>query len=240
MTMQESPKALLFDIFGTVVDWRSSIVNDLTDWFGKSEVNRDWETFAQDWRALYQPSMETIRSGNRGYVKLDELHRENLEQLIVKYELEFLSRENRDHINRVWHRLDPWPDVLPGFEALRRRHLMAPLSNGNVALMVNLARHAGFVWDAILGSEVTRSYKPDPVTYLKSIELLGLSPADCMMVAAHNYDLDRARSLGMQTAFVARPTEYGDQQKTDFEATEEWTIICNSMPELAERLEQFA
>ena len=236
--MQDSPKALLFDIFGTVVDWRTSIIEDLEPWFAQQEIKRDWEMFAQDWRSLYQPAMETIRSGNRGYVKLDTLHRENLEQLISKYELEFLSQDNRDYINRVWHRLNPWPDVPKGLTRLKKKHILAPLSNGNVALMVNLARHAGFDWDVILGSEVTGSYKPDPVTYLRSMDLLGLQPAECMMVAAHNYDLDRARSLGMQTAFIPRPTEYGDQQKTDFEATDEWTVICNSMEELADQLEQ--
>jgi len=237
MHTSAKPKALLFDIFGTVVDWRNSIIDDLGPWFAEQGVTKDWEMFAQDWRALYQPAMETIRSGNRGYVKLDTLHRENLEQLIAKYELNFLSQDNRDHINRVWHRLNPWPDVLAGFDQLRKQFLLAPLSNGNVELMVNLARHAGFNWDTVLGSEVTRSYKPDPVTYLKSMEMLGLAPNDCMMVAAHNYDLSRARSLGMQTAFVARPTEYGDQQKTDFEAAEDWTIICNSMIELSEQLD---
>lgn len=230
------PVALLFDVFGTVVDWRTSIRDDLARRFGKLGIERDWEAFAQDWRALYQPAMETIRAGNRDYVRLDTLHRENLEQLLPKYDLTDLTEEQRDDTNRVWHRLTPWPDSIPGMARLRTRYFLATLSNGNIALMANMAKNTGLPWDAILGSEVTRSYKPDPATYLGSIEALALKPEQCMMVAAHNYDLAKADSLGMQTAFIARPTEYGDRQSADFQAEQDWTVVCDSMVELAEQL----
>lgn len=230
-------KALMFDVFGTVVDWRTSIQDEMTAFFTPLGIEKDWEAFAQDWRAKYQPSMEKVRAGNREYVRLDELHRENLDELLADYELESLNEEQRDFINHVWHRLVPWKDTVPGLVRLQRRFLLTTLSNGNIALMANLAKNSGLPWDAILGAEVTQSYKPDPVTYTRSMEVMALKPAECMMVAAHNYDLKVARSLGMKTAFVARPNEYGDRQKTDFEADDDWDICCNSMIELAQHLE---
>lgn len=232
--MSTQYKALLFDVFGTVVDWRGSIAHDLAiDFGGKAAADTDWNQFALDWRALYQPSMQTIRSGERGYVRLDVLHRENLVSLLPKYGLDNLSEQEIDHMNLVWHRLQPWPDTLPGMYRLRRQFVLASLSNGNMALMVNLARHSAIPWDAILGSEPTQDYKPQPVVYLKSAEMLGLEPAQCVMVAAHNYDLTAARELGFATAYVNRSYEYGAAQKEDFEATEDWEFVCDSMAELA-------
>ncbi len=227
----------MFDVFGTVVDWRTSIRDDMDAFFSPLGIERDWEAFAQDWRAKYQPAMERVRSGSREYVRLDELHRENLDELLVDYQLEHLDEAQRDHINRTWHRLVPWKDTIPGLVRLQRQYLLTTLSNGNIALMANLAKNSGLPWDAILGAEVTRSYKPDPVTYTRSMDIMALEPAECLMVAAHNYDLKVARSLGMKTAFVARPTEYGDRQKGDFKADEEWDICCASMIELAQQLE---
>lgn len=226
----------MFDVFGTVVDWRTSIRDDMQRWFSGRGIERDWEAFAQDWRAKYQPAMERVRAGERDYVRLDELHRENLDELLVEYDLDALGEEEREHLNRTWHRLVPWADTIPGLVRLQRAYLLTTLSNGNIALMANLAKNSGLPWDAILGAEVTRSYKPDPVTYTRSMEVMALAPHECMMVAAHNYDLDMAARLGMKTAFVARPTEYGERQHADLKAEGEWDVICNSMIELADHL----
>ncbi len=229
-------KALLFDVFGTVVDWRASIRNDLEQWFTPLGISRDWEAFAQDWRALYQPAMERVRNGQRGYVRLDILHRESLDSLLPTYDLADLSADQRDHINRIWHRLQPWDDVLPGLLQLKPQFILATLSNGNIELMVNMARNANLPWDMILGAEVAQAYKPDPQAYLVSMDMLGLEPAQCLMVAAHNEDLRQASSLGMKTAFISRPTEYGDRQTVDFAAEEAWDFDCPSMIDLANRL----
>ena len=232
-------KALLFDVFGTVVDWRSSLLQELGNYFkdgSASTVEQDWEAFALDWRALYQPAMQRIRSGERGYVLLDELHRENLLSLLPKYGLEGLDEAAIDHINTMWHRLQPWADSLPGMYRLRRQYVLASLSNGNIALMVNMARHSSIPWDAILGSEPTRGYKPEPKVYLRSAEMLGLAPEQCLMVAAHNDDLRAAAALGFKTAYINRPDEYGENQNTDLAAEARWDLVCASMTELADQL----
>ncbi len=229
-------KALLFDVFGTVVDWRTSISTDLEQWAAPLGIARDWEAFAQDWRALYQPAMASVRNGQRDYVRLDILHRESLDSLLPAYDLEILTNEQRDHVNRVWHRLQPWGDVLSGLQRLKPHFILATLSNGNIELMVNMARNAGLPWDMILGAELAQTYKPDPQAYLVSMDMLGLEPSQCLMVAAHNDDLRQAASLGMKTAFIARPTEYGDRQTVDFKAEEAWDFDCSSMIDLANRL----
>ena len=229
-------KALLFDIFGTVVDWRQSLITELSTYFGERDVDRDWAQFALDWRSLYQPSMERIRSGNRGYVILDVLHEENLRELLPKYELEHLSDDEIQHLTRAWHRLVPWGDTLPGLYRVRREYILGTLSYGNIALMVNMARHSALPWDAILGSEPTQGYKPQPEVYLRSAEMLGLEPKECIMVAAHNNDLAAAESLGFATAFILRASEYGPDQTTDQQADKDWTFVCDSMIELADAL----
>jgi len=235
--MKNNHKALLFDVFGTVVDWKGSIAREMTATFNdKAPAETDWEQFAIDWRALYQPAMETIRSGNRGYVRLDVLHRENLVQLLPEYGLEKLSEQEIDQINHVWHRLQPWADTLPGMYRLRRQFILGSLSNGNIALLVDMARHSSIPWDAILGSEPTQGYKPQPQVYLKSAEMLGLEPQQCVMVAAHNSDLQAAKDLGFATAYINRPYEYGDAQTVDFEATGDWDYVTDSMPGLADLL----
>jgi len=180
--------------------------------------------------------MQRIRSGERGYVPLDDLHRENLRSLLPKYGLEDLDDDTVEHINTMWHRLQPWADSLPGMYRLRRQYVLASLSNGNIALLVNMARHSSIPWDAILGSEPTRGYKPEPKVYLHSAEMLGLTPEQCLMVAAHNDDLRAASTLGFKTAYVNRPDEYGENQSTDLAAEENWDIVCESMTELAEKL----
>jgi 2-haloacid dehalogenase len=212
-------RACLFDVFGTVVDWRTSVSRDLAA-FAKQKgiAGIDWLEFAVEWRKLYQPAMDEVRSGRRAFTILDVLHRESLEKLIARYRLEALSEDDRQHVNRAWHRLDPWPDVVEGLKRLKSRFIIAPCSNGNIALMVNLAKRAGLPWDCILGAETARAYKPMPEAYLNSCRQLGLAPANVLMVAAHNNDLKAAKAQGMRTAFVARPTEHGPGQTTDLVA----------------------
>ncbi|MCG6901299.1 MAG: haloacid dehalogenase type II [Rhodobacter sp.] len=229
-------RALLFDVFGTVVDWRSSVADELRGFFVPRGVTRDWVQLALDWRAMYQPAMEEIRSQGRGFVTLDTLHRENLVKLLRANDLTDLSAPEIDHLNHAWHRLRPWPDCVAGLTRLRARHVLATLSNGNVALMVDLARFGGLPWDAILGAEFTRSYKPDPHAYLGTAAALALPPADCMMVAAHNDDLHAAQDLGFATAFVCRPGEYGPGQRVDLEPDGDWDVVTDSMTGLADTL----
>ncbi len=232
----DNVEALLFDVFGTVVDWRGGIFREASAFGVRNGIDRDWQAFADDWRGLYQPAMEQVRSGDRGYVRLDVLHRENLDLLFQKYEITGIGEEEADWLNKAWHRLWPWADVLPGLNRLRRRYILGTLSNGNIALMVNMARNSGLPWDAVLGAEVTRSYKPMPETYLGSCEALGLRPDHCMLVAAHNGDLQAARDCGMPTAYVNRPYEYGPHQKVDFEATSDWDYIAADMVDLADKM----
>ena len=229
-------EALLFDVLGTVVDWRSSVARELEARFAPRGAARDWARVADDWRALYQPAMEAVRSGRRAFVVLDALHAENLERVLADHDLEAPDAAGLDRLVRAWHRLDPWPDSVEGLAALRRERPVATLSNGNVALLVALARHAGLEWDAILGAELARNYKPVPDVYLRSAEALGLAPERCLMVAAHNDDLRAARALGFRTAFVARPTEHGPEQTTDLAAEEGWDLVVDSLVELARRL----
>ncbi len=229
-------KALLFDVFGTVVDWRRSITTEMRRFGEEQGIDQDWEQFALDWRALYQPAMEGIRSGERGYVKLDQLHRENLQQLLLAYGLEALTKAQLDHINRAWHRLQPWADTLPGMNRLKKDYVLASVSNGNVALLVNMAKHSAIPWDMILGSETAQGYKPQDRVYLHSAQMLGLEPAQCMMVAAHNDDLRAARALGFKTAYINRPNEYGEGQVNDLKADQTWDIVGEYMTDIADAL----
>ena len=212
-------RACLFDVFGTVVDWRTSVTRDLAS-FARSRglPSIDWLEFTVEWRRLYQPSMEEVRSGRRPWTVLDVLHRESLDKLLQRYGLKGLAEADVDHLNRAWHRLDPWPDVLEGLTRLKRKRIIAPCSNGNIALMVNLAKRAGLPWDCILGAETARAYKPMPEAYLASCRQLGLPPSQVMMVAAHNGDLKAAKAQGLATAFVPRPLEHGPGQTTDLAA----------------------
>jgi 2-haloacid dehalogenase len=212
-------RACLFDVFGTVVDWRSSVSRDLAAFAESRGLPRlDWLEFTVEWRKLYQPSMEEVRSGRRPFTILDVLHTESLVRLLERYGLSGLPAADIDHMSRAWHRLDPWPDAVEGLTRLKRKRIIAPCSNGNIALMVNLARHAGLPWDCILGAETARAYKPMPEAYLASCRQLGLPPAQVMMVAAHNGDLKAARAQGLATAFVPRPLEHGPGQTTDLAA----------------------
>lgn len=229
-------KALTFDVFGTVVDWRSSIIAEGRALEREKGIKADWDAFADAWRGKYQPSLSRVRDGEVPWTNLDALHRASLDELLEEFDIATLDEQEKVHLNRVWHRLQPWPDSVEGLTRLKRRYILATLSNGNVALLVNMAKHTGLPWDAILGAEVARHYKPQPQAYLTTAELLGLAPGECMMVAAHNGDLLAASALGFRTAFVARPTEYGPHQDKDFEAEHDFDVIADSFVELAEKL----
>jgi 2-haloacid dehalogenase len=228
--------ALTFDVFGTVVDWRGSIARELRGWFDRRGIERDWDAVAARWRALYQPAMEEVRRGRRPWTRLDDLHRDNLRVVLDEFGLAGLNEPEIEHLNRAWHRLDPWPDAVDGLTRLKRRFILATLSNGNVALLVDMARRAGLPWDAILGAEVARAYKPMPEAYLRTSDLLGLEPNRCMMVAAHNDDLQAAGALGFRTAFVARPTEHGPKQTRDLCAEHAFDVVASDFLDLADRL----
>jgi 2-haloacid dehalogenase len=209
-------KACLFDVFGTVVDWRSSVSRDLAAFARAKDLPPvDWLEFAIEWRKLYQPSMEAVRSGRREWTILDVLHRESLDTLVDRYGLRSLSEADLDHMNRAWHRLEPWPDAVEGLARMKKKFIIAPCSNGNIALMVNLAKHAGLPWDCILGAETAQAYKPLPEAYRAACRHLGLRPEEVTMVAAHNGDLKAAKAQRLRTAFVARPAEHGPAQTTD-------------------------
>ena len=230
-------KALHFDVFGTVVDWRTSIIAELEAFGARKGVSGDWVQFADDWRDMYQPSMDAVRRGDREWRPLDTLHRESLITLISRYNITGLTEEEIDHLNKAWHRLAPWPDCVEGLTRLKKKYILATLSNGNVALLVNMARNGGLPWDAILGAEPNRAYKPLPQCYLGNARYLDLEPSQCMLVAAHNGDLAAARTLGYRTAFVCRPTEYGPDQDIDMHAESDWDIVTDSMNGVADALD---
>ncbi len=202
-------KALFFDVFGTVVDWRSGIAREAESLLRPLGHALDWIAFADAWRAEYQPGMEEVRSGRIPFSKLDVLHRRNLERILPRFGLQDLPKPVLDELNRAWHRLPAWPDVTSGMARLRNSFLLAPVSNGNISIMVDLARKNDFVWDAVLGAEVAGDYKPKPHVYRASAQALDLTPEQCMMVAAHSSDLAAAAACGLRTAHVARPHEYG-------------------------------
>ncbi len=229
-------KALLFDTFGTVVDWRASVVRELSQLGAAQGVSADWAAFADRWRGQYQPQMARVRSGTRDWVKLDTLHRETLDQLLPEFGLAGLDEAQRQRLNTVWHRLKPWPDAVAGLTRLKRRFVIGPLSNGNLALLTHLAKHAGLPWDAILSTELTRSYKPQPQAYLGACALLDLAPAEVMMCAAHNDDLEAARALGLKTCFFARTTEHGPDQRTDLAPSQAWDVLASDIADLAQQL----
>lgn len=231
------PQALIFDVFGTVVDWRSGVAREAARFFDRKGIDADPLAFADAWRGEYQPAMERIRAGGRAYVALDTLHRENLDIVLDRFGLSGrFSRSERAEFNRAWEKLPPWPDSVPGLTRLKRRFIIAPCSNGSIALMTRLAKFGGLPWDAIVGAEIARAYKPQPEVYLRSCEALALSPGEVVMVAAHNSDLAAARSCGLKTAFFTRPTEYGEAQNGDRKPVENWDHVAADIENLAEKL----
>jgi 2-haloacid dehalogenase len=227
-----SVKALVFDTFGTVVDWRGSIIQEGMAW----KKNVDWARFADRWRAGYAPSMDMVRKGEMPWTNLDHLHRKLLEDLLKEFHIEGLSEEEKDHLNRVWHRLKPWPDSVAGLTRLKKKYTIAPLSNGNVALLADMAKNAGIPWDLILSAELARHYKPDPEAYLTAVSLLELKPDEVMMCAAHSNDLASARSYGLRTGFIHRPNEYGPTRKADDAKPGEFDVVSTSMVDFASKL----
>lgn len=229
-------KALIFDVFGTVVDWRSSITREGEALGARKGIETDWVAFADGWRSLYDPSMARIRDGERDFVKLDVLHRENLLEMLERTGITGLTEAEIDDFNFAWHRLDPWPDSVAGLTRLKSKFIIATQSNGNIALMVNMAKRAGLPWDTILGAEVVGHYKPEPEAYTKACDRLGLAPEQVLMTAAHNGDLVAAAACGLRTAFVARPTEYGPNQTKDVKAEHDFDYIATDFEDLASQL----
>jgi len=230
-------KAITFDVFGTVVDWRTGVAQEVKAILGDEKgLSHDWTEFAVHWRSLYDPAMKQVRDAKRDYVILDQLHRENLDEVLAKFEISGLDAETLQRINTAWHRLPPWSDVVEGLTRLKTGYIIGSLSNGNIALMVNLARHSALPWDVILGAEITRAYKPSPEAYSRTASALGLAPEQCMLVAAHNRDLAAARAQGFKTAFVPRLTEHGPDQSTDLGAESDWDVIATDFKDLAARL----
>lgn len=231
-------RAVLFDVFGTVVDWRSGVASAVKAFADGRGVTLDPEAFADAWRAQYQPSMERVRSGERPYATLDELHRENLEPILREQGLDpgDIPLGQLNALVNAWHFLPPWPDSVAGIGQLKRDFIVGPLSNGNTALLVDMAKAAGLDWDVILGSDVSRAYKPNPEAYLAPGRLLGLEPGEVMLVAAHNADLASARQMGLATGYVPRPAEFGPHQHRNLAPTAGWDVIATSITDLAGRL----
>ena len=235
----ERVKALVFDVFGTVVDWREGIARDAAPFLarhGRGDI--DPRAFADAWRRRYQPAMEECRAGRRPFTRLDVLHRENLELVLRDHGLDpaRIGEAELAGMNLAWHRLDPWPEAVAGLTRLRRKYILAPLSNGNVALLLNMAKRAAIPWDAILGAEVAGAYKPRPEAYLRTADVLGIRAEELCLVAAHNGDLKAARACGLATAFVTRPTEHGPGQSTDLEPSEPWDVVARDFQDLAAKL----
>jgi 2-haloacid dehalogenase len=229
-------KALVFDVFGTVVDWRQSIIADLEAFGLERGIKGDWTRLADEWRAGYLPSMDRVRKGELPWTKLDDLHRMTLDRLLGELGISGLSEADKDHVNRVWHRLKPWPDARAGLERLKRKFLIGTLSNGNVTLLATMAKNAGLPWDVVLSGELARHYKPDDEVYRLALETLGPEPGSVMLVAAHNGDLVAAAKNGLATGFVARPTEYGPRQAKDFKAEHEFDVVASDFGDLATKL----
>jgi 2-haloacid dehalogenase len=228
-------KALVFDTFGTVVDYRSSVIAE-GEALGKAKkLAVDWAKFADAWRSGYAPAMNRVRSGEMPWTRLDDLHRQVLDRLLVEYKISGLSEAEIDHFNRAWHRLKPWPDAVSGLTRLKKKFIIAPLSNGNVSLMTDLAKFAQLPWDVILGAELARHYKPDKEVYLTASSLLDLQPSQMMMVAAHRGDLRAAAALGFKTAFVPRPKE-GPNGERDNSSEGLFDVFAEDFSALATKL----
>ncbi|HXD15382.1 MAG TPA: haloacid dehalogenase type II [Vicinamibacterales bacterium] len=229
-------KALVFDTFGTVVDWRSSVTQEVAQLATSKGLSIDAEKFADAWRAGYAPSMNRVRTGELPWTKLDRLHRMILDKLLIDYGVTGMSEAETDAFNRAWHRLRPWPDSVGGLTRLKKKFIIAPLSNGNISLMTDLAKHSGLPWDCILGAELARHYKPDREVYQSAADFLDLKVGEVMMVAAHLGDLRAAKGVGLRTAFVTRPLEYGPQGKPDLQPDSSVDVAAKDFKDLAGQL----
>lgn len=229
-------KALAFDVFGTVVDWRTSIAREGEILGARKGIKAEWSAFADAWRAGYQPAMQRVRAGELKWTNIDVLHRMILDSLLEKFSLKGLSEGELQDLNRVWHRLSPWPDAVGGLNRLRSRYVLATLSNGNVSLLVNMAKNAGLPWDCVLSGELFNHYKPDPEVYQGAARILGLEPGEVMMVAAHPYDLQAAAKQGLKTAYVPRPLEHGPGGKQQSAEGMKFDVTARDFVELAAKL----
>ncbi len=228
--------ALTFDTYGTVVDWRTSVLGELEALGRQKGLRLDWESFLADWKSCYRPGMDKVNAGEWPWTTVDAIYRRRLHELLDARGITSLTAAEVEHLGRVWWRLVPWPDSVPGLTRLRSRYIISPLSNASFAGMVHLARFAGLPWDCIITAENARCYKPRPEVYRTAVELLGLDPGEIMMVAAHNYDLRAAQAAGMRTAFVRRPAEYGPAQVTDLAPEGDWDIVSEHLEDLARAL----
>ncbi len=233
--MAISVKALFFDVFGTVVDWRTSIAREAEAILKPLAYRIDAPAFADAWRGEYQPAMEEVRAGRIPFCRLDVLHRRNLERILPRFNIPSLPEAVLTDLNLAWHRLDGWPDATPGLQRLKRKYKIAPVSNGNIALMVDIARRNDFPWDAILGSEIAGDFKPKPRVYLTACEAFALAPAECMMVAAHTNDLMAAAQCGLATAHIARPNEHGPG-RGEIKPSAKVDVVALSLLDLADKL----
>jgi 2-haloacid dehalogenase len=231
-------RALVFDVFGTVVDWRGSVIAECAAWGQARHLAVDWAEFADRWRQGYQPAMDKVRKGEIPWTRLDDLHRMILDDLLCQFKIESLTAEEKVAWSRVWRRLQPWPDSVEGLTRLKKRYLIAPMSNGNIALMANLAKFGGLPWDAILGAELVKHYKPDPETYLSAPYFFDVKPEEVLMCAAHSSDLQAACGQGLRTAFIYRPDEYGESsyRKPDRAKPGEFDFVSTSIVDLARQL----
>ncbi len=233
--MKTAPKALLFDVFGTVVDWRGSIIRELRSLGRRKQLRADWSAFVDAWRGGYAPAMQRVRRGELPWQSIDALHRMILDGLLRDFSLRLNEREKRD-LNLAWHRLRPWPDSVKGLTRLKRRYVIGTLSNGNVALLVDMAKHGGLPWDCVLSAELFGHFKPDPEVYLGAAAMLGLAPREVMLVAAHKHDLAAARSCGFGTAFVRRPLERGPKAAADLSDDRRCTFNADDFVDLARQM----
>jgi len=231
-----SVKALTFDVFGTVVDWRSSVIKELTELGEAKGITADWEAIADKWRGGYAPSMDKVRKGELPWKNIDELHRMVLDQLLNEFKISGLTEEETAHLNKAWHRLSPWPDSVEGLGRLKRKYIIATLSNGNISLLTNMAKHSGLPWDVILSSELAKHYKNDKEVYLTAASLLDLKPNEIMMCAAHQNDVLAARALGLKTAYISRPLEFGPDKPNDATDDMPYDIIADDIIDLADKL----
>ncbi|MGZ9125176.1 MAG: haloacid dehalogenase type II [Candidatus Binatia bacterium] len=226
-SQSENIKLLAFDVFGTVVDWRSSVIAE-SEQLGKAKgLNIDWTAFADAWRSIYRHYMDKVQNGELPWTKLDDLHRVMLAETLKRFGIQNFSDDETEHLNRVWHRLKPWSDSVPGLQRLKSRFVIAPLSNGNISLLTNMAKNARLPWDCILSAENVRRYKPDPSVYLLAPQLFDLKPEQVMMVAAHEHDLQSARSHGLRTAYIHRPLEHGPGKASEIPPGDRYDIVAN-------------
>ncbi|MDT5210350.1 MAG: 2-haloacid dehalogenase [Mycobacterium sp.] len=231
-----SPQALAFDVFGTVVDWRSSIIRELEE-FGRTHgVQQDWAAFADNWRAGYAPAMDRVRRGDLPWTRIDDLHRMILEELLGAAGITSICVEHVDELNRAWHRLDPWPDTVSGLIQLKEKFTITTLSNGNMSLLTNMAKRAGLPWDCVISAELFHHYKPDPQAYLGCADLLDVPPEELMLVAAHPSDLRAARNAGLMTAYVDRPLEMGPNRPAQRLEDGEFNYTATDFMNLADQL----